>query len=85
MNQNKLKIGLVAARPNSEKEEIKKFSQNKKSDTLLFPEGFLISDNLSFAQGIARENKKWIISGMDDKREKEKKIKNYAIAFFRRD
>lgn len=58
MNQNKLKMGLVVAKPNSEKEELKKFSQNKKSDILLFPEGFLSSDNLSFAQEIARENKK---------------------------
>lgn len=70
----KIKLGLVIAKPEDSISELEKYSTSNEADILLFPEGYLKSNNLKKAQLLAKKNKKWIITGMDDKRDKKKRM-----------
>ena len=70
----KIKIGLVIAKPERDSiSEIEKYI-TEEADILMFPEGYLQSKNLKKVQAIAKKNKKWIVTGMDDRRDKSKKM-----------
>jgi len=66
-----LKIGLIIARQNQGLSEANNFLSKFSGDLLLFPEGFISSKNLKKLCQLAKKYKKWIVSGMDDRRDKE--------------
>jgi predicted amidohydrolase len=68
----RLRLGLVNAREEKSLSEMKRFVGEPGVDAILFPEGYIHSDKLGEACNLARENKKWVISGMEDYREKGK-------------
>jgi len=83
MDMNKLNVGLVIARPVKDSDqplfELEKFTMDKKADIFLFPEDHIYSDKLTDLQEIARNRKKWIVSGMEDRDTGEKKYKHAVI------
>ena len=83
MDMNKLNVGLVIARPVKDGDqplaELEKFTMDKKADIFLFPEDHIYSDKLTDLQEIARNRKKWIVSGMEDRDTGEKKYKHAVI------
>lgn len=77
---HKLKIGLaIAKQENKNISELKRFLKNNSVDILLFPEGYLHSDNLDEARQLVKENNKWLITGMDDRRTKNKKYETAIV------
>lgn len=68
----RFRLGLVNAQEEKDLSEMKRFIGEPGVDAVLFPEGYMHSDKLSEACKLAKENKKWVISGMEDHREKGK-------------
>ena len=83
MDMNKLNMGLVIARPVKDSDqplsELEKFTMDKKADIFLFPEDHIYSDKLTDLQEIARNRKKWIVSGVEDRDKGGKKYKHAVI------
>ena len=83
MDTNKLNVGMVIARHVKDSEhplsELEKFTADKKADIILFPEDHIYSDNLPGLQEIARDRKKWIVSGVEDRNEDGEKFKHAVI------
>lgn len=67
----KVNLGLAITKENKQIDEAEKFLSSFSGDLLLFPEGFIDSKNLDSLCFLAKKYKKWIVSGMDDKREKK--------------
>jgi predicted amidohydrolase len=80
---DKLNLGLVIARPVKDNDqplsELDKFTVDNKVDFFLFPEDHIYADKLPDLQEIARNRKKWIISGMEDRDMDGKKFKQAVI------
>ncbi len=83
MDEKKITIGLVVAQPVKDSEnplsELRRYTQDEKPEVILFPEDHIYSDRLSDLQQIARESRKWIISGMEDRDTGEKKYKHALV------
>jgi len=83
MDEKKITIGLVIAQPVKDSEqplgELTRYTQDKKAEVILFPEDHIYSDKLSDLQQIAKENGKWIISGMEDRDTGGKKYKHALV------
>jgi len=83
METNKLVVGMVIARHVKDSEqplsELKKFTAEKKTDIVLFPEDHIYSEKLPDLQEIARQRKKWIISGMEDRETGGEKFKHAVV------
>jgi len=63
-----IKIGLAVARPNDALAELGKFIADTDCDLLIFPEGFLDSDEIDEAVEIVRRQLSWVLCGVDDHR-----------------
>jgi predicted amidohydrolase len=68
----KLRLGLVIAREEKELSELKRFIGDSSVDAVLFPEGYMSSDSIGEACKLAKLHKKWVISGVEDHRDKGK-------------
>ena len=83
MVTDKLNVGLVIARPVKDSDqplsELEKFSLDNKVELLLFPEDHIYSDKLPDLQEVARNRKKWIVSGMEDRDMGGKKFKQAVV------
>jgi len=83
MDMNKLKVGMVIACPVKDSDqplsELEKFTTDKKAEIILFPEDHIYSDKLPDLQAIARDRKKWIVSGMEDRDSSGEKFKHAVI------
>ena len=65
-----IKLGIVVAKPETETiSEVEKYISSDWAEMLMFPEGYLQSKNLEKVRKLAREHKKWFVTGMDDKRD----------------
>lgn len=73
---DKIKLGLVVARDDFA--ELEKYI-SADVEVLLFPEGFLNSDDLTKAQELTKKNKKWLITGGDDHRQKNIKVETAVV------
>lgn len=73
---DKVRLGLVIAQKDFT--ELERFV-TADVDVLLFPEGFLDSDNIAKAQELTSKNGKWLITGVDDRRQKDKKIETAIV------
>lgn len=62
-----VKICLVVPQKNKEISELQKFIGTVNADIYIFPEGFLHNESLSKAMEISAENRKFIISGYQEK------------------
>jgi len=69
----KVQIGLVIAEESNPLAELRKFISRNKAKILVFPEGFLPSDDLDEACEIARDCGKWLVTGVEDRRTQGKK------------
>ena len=71
MVTDKLNVGLVIARPVKDSDQpmfkLEKFTIDNKAELILFPEDHIYADKLPDLQEIARNRKKWIVSGMEDR------------------
>ena len=76
---SKIKLGLVIAKPEDIISELEKYVASDEADLLVFPEGYLKSEYLDQAKQIAKTHKKWIVTGMDDKRLKNKKLESGIV------
>ena len=83
MEPGKLNVGMVIAQSVKDSDhplsELEKFTQDQKTDIILFPEDHIYSDKLPDLQEIAKSRKKWIISGMEDRDTGGKKFKQAVI------
>ena len=83
MDTNKLNVGMVIARSVKDSDkplsELEKFTADKKADIILFPEDHIYSNKLPDLQEIARDRKKWIVSGMEDQGSGGEKFKHAVI------
>ena len=83
MDMNKLNVGMVIACPVKDSDqplsELEKFTTDKKAEIILFPEDHIYSDKLPDMQEIARDRKKWIVSGMEDRDSSGEKFKHAVI------
>ncbi len=83
METKKLNVGLVIALPVKDSDqplsELEKFTMDQKADILLFPEDHIYSEKLPDLQAIARNRKKWIISGMEDRDTGGEKFKQAVV------
>jgi predicted amidohydrolase len=80
---DKITVGLVIARPVKDSDqplsEVDRFTLDSKTNIVLFPEDHIYTDKLPDLQEIARNRKKWIISGMEDRGTGEKKYKQAVV------
>lgn len=67
--QERLEVGLAITQKENNLTEMRKFLLGTTAVVILFPEGYLPSEKLEEACRLARDNKKWIVSGMEDRRE----------------
>jgi predicted amidohydrolase len=83
METKKLNVGLVIALPVKDSDqplsELEKFTLDQKADIILFPEDHIYSEKLPDLQAIARNRKKWIISGMEDRDTGGEKFKQAVV------
>jgi predicted amidohydrolase len=83
MDTKKLNVGLVIALPVKDSDqplsELEKFTMDQKADIILFPEDHIYSEKLPDLQAIARNRKKWIISGMEDRDTGGEKFKQAVV------
>lgn len=68
----KIKIGLAIAQDEKGLSELKKFISSPEADVIIFPEYYLDSTRLDEACDLAKQHKKWLITGMEDRRDKDK-------------
>lgn len=68
----KIRLGLVIARDEKDLTELKKFITDPWPQVLLFPEYYLASEMIPDACELAEVNKKWLITGVEDRRETNK-------------
>ena len=79
-SMRQIKLGIVIAKPETETiSEAEKYISSDWAEMLLFPEGYLQSENLEKVQKLAKEYKKWIVSGMDDKRDSAHRMESGII------
>jgi len=65
----RLKLGLAVARDEKDLSELNSFLTDSWPQVLLFPEYYLASEMIPDACKLARANKKWLITGVEDRRE----------------
>lgn len=75
-----IKLGIVIAKPERETiSEIERYISSDEIEMLLFPEGYLHSENLERVQQLAKKHKKWILTGMDDERNPTRRMETGII------
>lgn len=75
-----IKLGIVVAKPETKNiSEIEKYISLNSIDMLMFPEGYLQSRNLEKVKDLAQKYKKWIVSGMDDRRNLSRRMQTGII------
>ena len=75
-----IKLGIVIAKPETKTiSEIEKYISSDCVEMLMFPEGYLQSRNLEKVQRLAKKYQKWIISGMDDRRNPSRRMQTGII------
>lgn len=74
-----LNIGIVIAKEEVGFSELKKYIQEDGIDLLLFPEGYLDSDQLSEARKLAKASNKWLVTSMEDTRNKGHKYQTGVV------
>ena len=75
-----IKLGIVIAKPETRTiSEIEKYIASDRAEMLMFPEGYLQSGNLEKVRGIAKKHQKWIVSGMDDRRDSSRRMQTGII------
>lgn len=81
--KSKFNLGIIPALPAGSHadplHDLKKYSKSDSVEVLLFPEGYLHSENLTSAQEVAKDNKKWLVTGVDDFRESKNKFETALI------
>lgn len=68
----KFKLGLVIAQDEKDLSELKRFITDSWADVLLFPEYYLDSNKIDEVCDLCKKNNKWLITGMEDRRFKDK-------------
>lgn len=83
MEEQKITVGLVIAQAVKDSDqplrELEKFTRDAKADIILFPEDHIYADKLADLQAIARERRKWIICGMEDRPDTNPKFKHAVV------
>jgi len=83
MDEKNIRIGLVVAQPVKDSDhplsELARYTQDEKTDVILFPEDHIYSDKLNDLKHIAKDSKKWIISGMEDRNKEGKRYKHAVV------
>jgi len=83
VEKNKVKIGLVIAKPVKDSDaplsELRRYTKNEKAEVILFPEDHIYSDKQADLQAIAKESGKWIVCGMDDRNTGGKHYKHALV------
>lgn len=75
-----IKLGIVIAKPETKTiSEIEKYISSDRVEMLMFPEGYLQSRNLEKVRGLAKKHQKWIVSGMDDRRNLSRRMQTGII------
>ena len=70
-----IQLGMIIAKPETETiSEVEKYISSDWAEMLMFPEGYLQSENLERVQELAKEHKKWIVTGMDDQRDSARQM-----------
>ena len=64
----KLNVGIVIAKEEKGLSELRLYAQEDNVDLLLLPEGYLSSKQLDEACELAKQNKKWLVTSMEDTR-----------------
>jgi len=81
--KQKISVGAVIAKPEYNTSEVlselKKYLATPKVDLLLFPEGYIHSDNLKDVAEIVKGNGKWLVCGMDDYRKTGEKHETAVV------
>ena len=58
-----IQLGMIIAKPETETiSEVEKYISSDWAEMLMFPEGYLQSENLEKVQELAKEHKKWIVT-----------------------
>jgi predicted amidohydrolase len=83
MATDKMNVGLAIALPVKDSDqplsELEKFTLDNKAEIILFPEDHIYANKLPDLQEIARNRKKWIVSGMEDRETGGEKYKQAVI------
>lgn len=75
-----IKLGIVIAKLEKKTiSEIEKYISSDHVEMLMFPEGYLQSRNLEKVQELAKKHQKWIVSGMDDRRNLSRRMQTGII------
>lgn len=66
----RVNVGLVIAKEEKNLDQLIRFSERCDVDLLVFPEGYISSNQLYDASRWMKARKKWLVTSMEDKREK---------------
>jgi len=76
----KIKLGIVIAKAETKTiSEIEKYISSDSVEMLMFPEGYLQSRNLEKVRELAQKHQKWIVTGMDDRRNLSRRMQTGII------
>jgi predicted amidohydrolase len=73
MKKDSIKLGIVVAQPNKGLEELERFISDEGAEFFLFPEAFLDLNDVQRACDLIKANKKWLVCGVEDQKQKFQK------------